>query len=72
MDPREKEKILVEYNKGIIWTRNISPILLVIDTYDMLKKIEYNENEALKLTDIICKSYYQFKKIEHLEDEMEE
>ena len=32
MDPKEKDKILVEYNKGMIWTRNISPILLVIDT----------------------------------------
>lgn len=38
------------------------PLILAIDTYEGIKKM-YNENEALKLTEIICNNYYKEKSI---------
>ena len=45
----------------------INPIALVCDTYDALRKANYNQEESLRLTDIICKTYTKNMELNILE-----
>ena len=42
---------------------DMHPIPLAVDTYDRLRLANYNENEALKLTEIICSAYMKRKEM---------
>lgn len=50
----DKDDIICKYNSELEKHNNVPPIMLATDTYDMLRNVGYNENEALKLTEIIC------------------
>lgn len=71
-EPRKifnKDELICKYNNQLEMTSNIPPIMLATDTYDMLRNVQYNENEALKLTEIICNNYFEKEKIRNIESE---
>ena len=51
----DKDELICKYNSEMEKRGSINPpVMMATDTYDMLRKVGYNENEALKLTEIIC------------------
>lgn len=58
----EKDETLVNLQCNMDDQYNMPPIFLATDTYDRLRKF-YNQDEALKLTEIICNNFW--KKKEH-------
>lgn len=56
----KKEELLNEYTQRLDRIKNNATLIyLATDTYDMLKNVGYNENEALKLTEIICSNKWE-------------
>ena len=59
----DKDELICKYNSEMEkHSFRIPPIMLATDTYDMLRKVGYNENEALKLTEIICNNKWSQEK----------
>lgn len=55
-----KEELLKEYTQRLDSIKNNATLVyLATDTYDMLKGAGYNENEALKLTEVICSNKWE-------------
>ena len=51
----DKDELICKYNSEMEKQGSINPpVMMATDTYDMLRKVGYNENEALKLTEIKC------------------
>ena len=59
----DKDELICKYNSEMeMHSFRMPPIMLATDTYDMLRKVGYNENEALKLTEIICNNKLTIEK----------
>ncbi|MDO5837101.1 MAG: hypothetical protein Q4P17_11390 [Methanobacterium sp.] len=60
---KNKDEIIYKYNSEIEKKSTKIPVIMfATDTYDMLKDVGYNENEALKLTEIICNNKWSKEK----------
>ena len=58
-----KDELIRKYNSEMEkQSFAIPPVMMATDTYDMLRKVGYNENEALKLTEIICNNKWSKEK----------
>ena len=66
--PIDEESIL-QLSKRIETIFNINPVLLAVDTYNELRETGYDKEEALKLTDIINRNYYEKLKFYNYESE---
>ena len=59
----DKDELICKYNSEMEKRGSINPpVMMATDTYDMLRKVGYNENEALKLTEIICNNKLTIEK----------
>ena len=59
----DKDELICKYNSEMEKQGYIMPpVMMATDTYDMLRKVGYNENEALKLTEIICNNKWSEEK----------
>ncbi|GEM_PF-6073112 len=52
-------------------TLDMHPIPLAVDTYDRLRLANYNENEALKLAEVICNAYMKKKEVQVISETMD-
>lgn len=57
---KKKDESLMNLQCNMDAQYDMSPIFLATDTYDELKK-HYNQDEALKLTEIICNNFWKKK-----------
>lgn len=58
------DEVIVRTIEDMDRTLDMHPIPLAVDTYDKLRLASYNENEALKLTEVICSAYMKKKEIQ--------
>lgn len=65
----DDDKIIQEMDQGLTCSKP-GAIFLAVDTFEGLKKV-YDDEIALKLTEIICNNYYKEKEIELKERELE-
>ena len=57
---KKKDESLINLQHDMDTIYDMSPILLATDTYDRLRKY-YDQDEALKLTEIICNNFWKKK-----------